>query len=250
MLHCLELIFLGLLLSLSAVECVRSCSVSYPIGLKGTNGGIEYKAVDIDRNSNIIVGGACSDSTICPGSTTSEFYSLPIFEYIDSATLAFTWTRYMRKVNSNDLDVFDVYSIKASPTTDFFIAALTYSGSSKKLAFVKMPTVQSTPSVSQVIHMDAVTPYFIETDGMHYDGTNIFAALRESSNDFFSLIKIPFTGTPPSYSSLKISQRDSSAKENEKFSITNEGTSYFYLGGLMHDSSSSSRGYGPFFAKI
>jgi hypothetical protein len=39
---------------------------------------------------------------------------------------------------------------------------------------------------------------------MHFDDTNIFATISESSNKRFSFIKIPFTGTAPSASSLKI----------------------------------------------
>ena len=83
---------------------------------------------------------------------------------------------------------------------------------------------------------------------MHFDDTNIFATISESSNKRFSFIKIPFTGTAPTASSLKIYQKDGNSVNNHKFSITNEGTTYFYLGGLMH--SASAFGRGPFFAKI
>jgi hypothetical protein len=57
----------------------------------------------------------------------------------------------MRKVQSADLDVFDVMSIKASSSNDFFIAAISYDSSNRKLAFVKIPTAQSTPTVAQII---------------------------------------------------------------------------------------------------
>jgi hypothetical protein len=57
----------------------------------------------------------------------------------------------MRKVQSADLDVFDVMSIKASSSNDFFIAAISYDSSNRKLAFVKIPTAQSTPTVTQII---------------------------------------------------------------------------------------------------
>jgi hypothetical protein len=57
----------------------------------------------------------------------------------------------MRKVQSADLDVFDVMSIKASSSNDFFIGAISYDSSNRKLAFVKIPTTQSTPSVTEII---------------------------------------------------------------------------------------------------
>ena len=163
---------------ISSVEgAVRSCSISYPLGLKSTSSNvgdiINYKVTDIDRIGNLIVAGTCIDANICPVGMGSA--ARVIFEYIATGTLGFSWTLYLKKNSGTDYEVSDVMSLKASPIDNFFVAAIKHL-SNNRVVFMRIASSTTTPTaITNIVALDSSDNHLIEPDGMHNDGVNNFS---------------------------------------------------------------------------
>jgi len=54
---------------------------SYPVGLGGTAGGVNFTALDVTTNGDmVVIGGDCTDSTLCPSSTLPD----PIIQLVET----------------------------------------------------------------------------------------------------------------------------------------------------------------------
>lgn len=142
------LFVLVLMMLIAQVEgAVRSCAISYPLGLRSatttSTNVIDYKVTDTDMSGNLIVGGTCLDPNICGTGSNPRI----IFEYITTGTLAYSWTLYLRKsASSTDLEPTDIMSLKASPKDALFVAAIKHV-SNNRVAFMRIPTAQGTPTI-------------------------------------------------------------------------------------------------------
>ncbi len=121
------------------------------------------------------MAGTCIDPNLCP--ITSGSAARVIFEYITTGSLGYSWTLYLKKSALTDYEVNDIMSLKASPTDNFFVAALKHL-SLNRVVFMRIASSSTSPTaISNTVALDTSDNHIIEPDGMHNDGSNIIAVL-------------------------------------------------------------------------
>ncbi|TNV87552.1 hypothetical protein FGO68_gene2096 [Halteria grandinella] len=210
-------------LKASGFSCTQTKT---PIMAGGSNGNMEYTAMDLDNDLNIVAGGACRDSGAC--SPASSGSPLPFIDYIE-APADYKWHKYFK--NMWGLNQQQVGQIAFFGSTTIMAVLQKLNSNS----FIILELNRADGSIKSAYKEDSpVSSGYFSPRGLFADTTTNLITFVGKLGGTFSFMQLDYSTSGASTKTLALkwySSDNTDPQCSAGFSLTQWSGKGFYIGG-------------------